>query len=120
MNQHGYNIRWTLAKGAKFIQDTMYPVARGMGLHLGLAGSVLRDGASYNDLDVMVMRYNNEVASEEDLLQLASQLPGQWLEDAEPSSVPENRRRAVLKLQCCDDDSPYSGHYLDLISEGPG
>lgn len=51
---------WTFPEGLAFVVGTLYPVARGVGYEVSLAGSVLKKGHSFKDLDVVVFPWTTD------------------------------------------------------------
>lgn len=50
---------WTIVDGIDFVR-TLFSMAKECGYHVGLIGSVLRDGKSNNDLDIVFLPYEND------------------------------------------------------------
>jgi len=60
--------KWTLQEGIDYIR-ALQPVFRGFNYHLALAGSVLNNGRSDKDLDIIVMSMNNDKPVQKDQME---------------------------------------------------
>src|SRR5689334_13133374 len=79
---------WTLDEGVKFVQS-LFSMAKERGYHVGLIGSVLREGRSENDLDVVFLPYENDPDIQPNNLLLEQRLKEDYLaERARDMSMP--------------------------------